>query len=133
MAFHMGNQGKVNTGAGGADLPTIEWSFTKRNRLAEITNSASAGVAQYKKAVSEYQGTVTFLWDDAAMPETVNIDDGTEVVLQLYYGDSGKKRTVYAIIEEVTDKVNNRQGVVEITANFRGNSSANVTRPNTPA
>src|SRR5437870_1819614 len=98
--FHMGNGGKVSVGA--ADLPTIEWSFTKRNRVNEITHSGSNKVAQYQKGVSEYQGTVTFLWDALAMPETVSVDDGTEATLKLYYGDSGKQRTIYAIFEEIT-------------------------------
>lgn len=108
-----GYSGSVTAGA--TALPTIEWTLTKRNRLCEITSSATSGAAKRLKGVSEESVSATFVWDSAssAQPESYTLDAGDVVTLVLKIGNSALAYTLTsAIIETLEISVNNQNGAV---------------------
>ena len=105
-------------------LPVITWTLSLRNRLAEITSSATAGLAQWQSTVSEADGTCEVLWDSTAIPDTDNgLTRGASVTVRLDIGDSGKFYTGTALIENLSLKVNNLSDVVKADITFRYSGS----------
>lgn len=126
--FHSGVGGHIS--ASSTNFSTIEWSFTKSNRLAEVTHSGSAGNAEWIGTVDEASGRATCVWDSTQIPDTTatTIEPGDSVSLKLYVGDSTKfYQIVTARIESLQVKSNSRSGACEFEVTFK--SSGAVTDP----
>ncbi len=130
--FHSGNQGKVSVGSGNTavDLATITWTLTLTARYGDTTASDTSGIERWQKVVTGGNGTFKVLWDSTQIPDVDPADpvqEGTDCVLALYMGDSGKFYTFTAAIETVTPSVDNQNGIVVFDASFKFNGA--VTRP----
>jgi hypothetical protein len=127
LHFHAGNLGHIS--ASTTNFSTIEWSFTKRNRLAETTHSGSSGAATWAATVDEADGRAKCVWDSTQIPDTTAtaIDTGDTVALKLYVGDSTKFYSFSGIIETLTVTTNSRTGVAEFEVGFK--STGAITDP----
>lgn len=126
--------------AGTAEFNILDWTFTKTNTLVEITNSGSAGYAEYFPTKTEGAGSFNALWDLSNMPDsgytantstTISDDFGPDkattgplevgnlVVLKLYIGDSGKFYQVPSRIESLAVTVNAQADVVKFACSFK--------------
>ena len=125
--FHSGTAGHLK--AVNTTFSTIDWSFTKSNRLAETTHSGSSGNATWAPTVDEADGRAKIVWDSTQIPDTTTttIDAGDSVALVLYVGNSTKFYSFTALIASLAVTVNSRQGVVEAEVAFK--SSGAVTNP----
>lgn len=115
--------------AGSTNYSTIEWSFTKRNRLAEVTHSGSGGSAEWAPTVDEADGRAKCVWDSTQIPDddTTAVDVGDSVTLKLYVGASTYFYSMTAKIETLTVTSTSRQGVVEFEVTWK--ASGAVTDP----
>jgi len=134
--FHSGVGGKLTAGA--ADFAVIDWSFTTTNRLAEITNSLSAGWAEWLPTVSEATGTANCVWDSNNIPDGGTgvgpldpfrgIDGAADTVdMTLTCGTSGKTYAFKAVIESVAVTNNNQNDAIKFAVNFKATKA--VTAP----
>jgi len=122
MPFHSGVGGKVEIGS--TVIPITDWQFTKTARLAEVTNSGSGGIAEWKKVLVEAAGSFNAPWDSDQLPDVdVTLDAGDTVTLDLFCGDSTKFYVVPSIIESVQVVTNTQNDVVRYTVNFRSNGT----------
>ena len=117
-------------GAGATALYTRTWEINLKNRLAETTNSATSGLATWFATVSEADFSCEAIWDDAEIPDTDNgLTRGASLTVKLNIGNSAKFYTGTALIETLTVKVDNIQGVViyNITGKYTGAITLPVT------
>lgn len=113
---------------GGTDFHISEWRLTKTARLAEVTNSGSAGQAKWKKTVVEATWSCQLPWDSENIPDTdVSLDVGDEVTIAFYCGDSTKFYSLPGITESV-EVVNNVQNDV-VRATVSGKANGAITDP----
>jgi hypothetical protein len=108
------------------NFAVIDWSLDKSSRLAEVTNSGSAGVAQYIAGVKEYSGTTNIVWDSTSHVETVALE-GASVTLKLYLGSSTYYYTLTALIEKISPRVNTRQDAITVSVQWKGTSTISLT------
>lgn len=132
--------------AGGEEFNVMDWTFTKTNTLVEITNSGSAGFAEYFPTKTEGAGSFNALWDLTNIPDAgftaqtaptdpdfgpdktaSPLEVGNLVTLKLYIGDSGKFYEFPARIESLAVTVNAVADVVKFAATFK--SSGVITDP----
>jgi len=142
--FIKGIGGKVL--AGSTEYAILDWNFTKTNTLVEITNSGSAGFAEYYPTKTEGAGSFNALYDSANSPDATNVvntygststdfgpdkggllEVGSLVTLKLYLGDSGKFYSVPSRIESLAITVNAVADVVKFACTFK--SSGVITDP----
>lgn len=124
--FHKGNGGSV-VGAG-VTLTVVRWTLTEHNRVAETTNSSTAGRATWLGTVTEADFTCETVFDSDALLVTDSVlTPGATVTVRLNLGDSSKFFTGSAVIESVVHKVDNTQDVVR--ADLTGKYSGTLTQP----
>jgi hypothetical protein len=106
MAFHKGNGGEVQVGAGPTSVPVGKWTLNKSVVLANVTNSTSNGRKLRHATVADDQVTLECPWDDAINPEANAFGEGDTIKVVLEIGDSVKKWTCNAVIIESVEYVN---------------------------
>lgn len=132
--FHNGIGGKLTSGA--IDFAVLDWNATTTNKVAEVTNSGSAGWQEFIPTVSGLSGSANCVWDSTNIPDTgvagplepYRIGGADLVTLKLYCGNSTKFYSFSAIIEslQVTSNANGGDPV-KFSVNFK--SSGAVTTP----
>lgn len=146
--FVKGIGGKVL--AGSTEFAILDWTFTKTNTLVEVTNSGSAGYAEYFPTKTEGAGSFNALYDSTTPPDagytentfgatstnfgpdkTGTLEVGALVTLKLYIGDSGKFYEVPSRIESVAITVNAVADVVKFACTFK--SSGKIVDPTASA
>lgn len=128
--FHSGVGGKLTIG--GTDLEVANWSYNENARLAEVTNSASGGLAVYIDTVTEVSWTCEGPWDSTALPDTdVGAIPGTQAALVLTFGNSTKTMTLAdTVVESLAFTVDTVGGTsIRFTASGKGTSG--ITRATT--
>lgn len=129
MAYFSGHAGTLSLG-GATTLSITKWEMTKRNALADITNSGSSGNRTWIATIDEAEYTADFIFDDTVLVDTdLLADTGTTVAVVLTAGSSGKTYSFSSITEEIRINNPNNQGAV--TGTIRGKSTGVVTNPST--
>lgn len=127
MTFHKGNGGTVSLG-GVTTLSVTRWTFTKKNRLAETTNSGSSAKATWLATVEEGDFTADFVFDSTVLVDTdLSADVGSSVAVVLTMGDSGKTYSFTGVIETIV--INNDQLSDVVRGTITGKSSGTITDP----
>lgn len=128
-------EGTYWSGVGGVvkftpDLTSIEitlnnftWTKNAKNRLAEVTNAQSGGHAKYIASVSEADGSFDVVWDSAAVPENLGIFPGSSGTIKEYLGGSTKFKSQSIVIEQISHKVDTRNGAITYTCTYKGNGA----------
>jgi hypothetical protein len=121
-----GKLGKVAFTPSGGTLLTVNntgWTAKEENRTAEVTNQASAGVAQRIPGVDDSSGSFDVVLDTTAMPRTGSLYAGNSGLLEQYYNGTLKK-SQSVIIKSVTFKSVVRGGqATEYTVEWEGNGA----------
>lgn len=128
MAFYSGVGGKVTFDTtSDVDFDVIEWSIDQRSRLAETTSSSDSGWASYIGGVKEASITFSCVWNDSKIPETSGPGLGVAGTLKAYMGGSTKFYSASFVIEQMSPRVNTRNG--EVTINITAKATGAVTPP----
>jgi hypothetical protein len=112
-----GNGGSVSFG--GVTLIVQKWSRKAAPRQTDITSSATAGWQNYQGTLKGWEGTVTVFWDSDNLPEANGIVQNTVATMVLNKGPSGHFASGLALIDGPGEEVDNQQGVIMYTLNWK--------------
>lgn len=114
----IGNGGKVI--AGDLTVNVSHWSCKRSSRLQDTTDSGTLSWARWKGSVREAEGSAKAFWDASSPPETaLGLEEGSEVTLSLYIGDSQFYENFKAVIADLSIDVDNQTGYVQYDFNFK--------------
>lgn len=138
--FHSGVGGTLTvTGTPDVSFNVLDWSFTTANKVAETTNSQSAGYEEWLPTVTGGSGTANCVWDSTNIPDSGSPGklepfrgtaggSGDFCTLKLLAGNSTKFYTFSAVIENVTVTSNSTGGEpVKFSVSFK--STGTITTP----
>lgn len=110
MAFHSGNGGGINVGAG-AEQNIGRYTVRAPVRTAENTHSGTGGASNYEAVVRDLSWEVDIPFDDAAIPDTdMGLVAGNKVTITWQLGASGKTVITTNTLVESVEFINDPSG-----------------------
>lgn len=138
--FHSGVGGTLTvTGTPDVSFSVLDWSFTTANKLAEVTNSGSAGYEEWLPTVTGASGTANCVWDSTQIPDNGSpgklepfrgATNGASdyCTIKLLAGSSTKFYSFSAVIENLT-VTSNSQGGESVKFSVAFKSTGTITTP----